>query len=142
MKFTCTIDINAPRDKVVSVFLDPEKQKHFQDGFIRKELLSGEINQVGTKSKLHYKRLELIETIQVNNLPDTFQGLYEHKHTTNTMHVTFTSVNAETTRYISEINYTKLNGFLIKAIMKLFPSMFKKQVEKWMIQFKNYVEVN
>ena len=140
MKFTCSIDINAPRSKVVSVFLDASKQHHFQDGFIRKELLIGKINEVGTKSKLIYKKLELIETIQLNNLPDTFKGLYEHKHTTNTMHVTFTSLTPETTRYISEIDYIKLNGFIIKMMMKLFPGMFKNQVDTWMRQFKTYIE--
>jgi len=140
MKFTCTIDINASRDKVVSVFLDPSKQHHFQDGFIRKELLSGKINEVGTKSKLIYKKLELIETVQLNNLPDTFKGLYEHKHTTNTMYVTFTSINAETTRYASEIDYIKLNGFIIKIMIKLFPGMLRKQVDTWMRQFKLYIE--
>ncbi|MBQ0788435.1 MAG: SRPBCC family protein [Oceanihabitans sp.] len=140
MKFTCTIDINAPRDKVVSAFLDPNKQQHFQDGFIRKEFLSGKINEVDAKSKLIYKKLELIETIQLNSLPDAFKGLYEHKHTTNTMHVTFIALNPETTRYISEIDYIKLNGFLIKMMMKLFPGMFRKQVDKWMRQFKIYIE--
>ncbi|QRM90473.1 hypothetical protein FG167_14940 [Lacinutrix sp. WUR7] len=140
MKFTCTIDINASRNKVVSVFLDPNKQHHFQDGFIRKELLSGKMNEVGTKSKLIYKKLELIETIELNNLPDAFKGLYEHKHTTNTMHVTFTAINPETTRYVSQIDYIKLNGFIIKILMKLFPGMFKNQVDTWMRQFKTYIE--
>jgi hypothetical protein len=140
MKFTCTIDINVPRDKVVAVFLDPTQQQYFQDGFIRKEVLSGKMHQVGTKSKLLYKKLELIETIQMNNLPEAFQGLYEHKHTTNTMHVTFIALNNETTRYVSEIEYIKLNGFMVNTLFKLFPGMFKKQVEKWMLQFKIYIE--
>lgn len=142
MKFTSTIDIQAPRDKVVEIFLDPDKQKHFQDGFISKTLLNGKQNTVGAKSKMLYKRLELMETIQVNNLPDEFQGLYEHKHTTNTMNVKFIPLNSDSTRYISEVHYTSLNGFVVKIMAKLFPSMFKKQVEKWMTQFKNYVESN
>lgn len=56
------------------------------------------------------------------------------------MYVTFTSINAETTRYASEIDYIKLNGFIIKMMMKLFPGMFRKQVDKWMRQFKIYIE--
>jgi len=140
MKFTCTTDINASRDKVVSTFLDPDKQHHFQDGFIGKELLTGTINTVGAKSKMIYKKLELIETIQINNLPDEFQGLYEHKHMINTMNVKFIPLNNHTTRYVSEVNYTKFNGFLIKTMVKFFPGMFKKQVQKWINQFKIYVE--
>ena len=99
MRFTCSTDINAPRDQVVFIFLDPEKQHFFQDGFLSKELLSGSTNSVGAQSKLIYKRLELIETIEINNLPDEFQGLYEHKHTTNTMNVKFIPLNHATTRY-------------------------------------------
>ena len=140
MKFICTTDINAPRDKVVSIFLDPEKQHHFQDGFKAKELISGTTNTVGAKSKLIFKRLELIETIQIYNLPDEFQGLYEHKHTINTMNVKFIPLSNDTTRYVSEVHYTKFNGFVIKLLVKLFPGMFKKQVQKWINQFKIYVE--
>lgn len=140
MKFTCTTDINTTRDKVVAIFLDPEKQHHFQDGFISKDLLSGTINAVGSKSKMLYKKLELIETIQINNLPDEFQGLYEHKHTTNTMNVKFIPLANESTRYISEVHYTEFNGFVIKLLVKFFPGMFKKQVQKWMNQFKVYCE--
>lgn len=140
MRFTCSTAINAPRDQVVSIFLDPEKQHYFQDGFKRKVLLSGSTNSVGAQSKLIYKRLELIETIQINNLPDEFQGLYEHKHTTNTMNVKFTPLSQEATRYISEVHYTQFNGFAIKFLAKFFPGMFKKQVQKWIHQFKLYVE--
>lgn len=140
MRFTCTTDINAPRDRVVSIFLDPKKQHFFQDGFQSKVLLSGSTNSVGAQSKLIYKRLELIETIQINNLPDEFQGLYEHKHTTNTMNVKFIPLSHDTTRYVSEVHYTQFNGFVIKLLVKLFPGMFKKQVQKWINQFKLYVE--
>ncbi|MFD2824771.1 SRPBCC family protein [Lacinutrix iliipiscaria] len=140
MKFTCSTDINAPRDKVVSIFLNPEKQHHFQDGFISKELLSGTLNTVGAQSKMTYKKLELLETIQINKLPNEFQGLYEHKHTTNTMNVKFIPLSDEKTRYVSEIHYIKFNGFIINLMVKLFPKLFKNQVNKWMFQFKRYVE--
>ena len=140
MKFTCTVEINAPLDLVAQIFEDPEQQKHFQDGFLSKELLSGTPGDIGAKSRLVYKRLELIETIIENNLPHDFKALYEHKHTTNTMAVNFTVLDYQTTRYSSEIEYTKFNGFVVNVMVKLFPSLFKKQVQKWMNQFKIYVE--
>ena len=59
---------------------------------------------------------------------------------TNTMKVNFESLNKNETRYTSEIEYTKFNGFMIKLMAKLFPGLFKKQVLKWMNQFKTYVE--
>lgn len=140
MKFTASVNINQTKDKVAHYFITPEYQHHFQDGFISKTLLNGTEGKKGAKSKIVYKRLELTETIIENNLPDSFLALYEHKHTTNTMKVTFTKLDDKTTQYDSEIHYTQFNGFLINIIVKLFPSMFKKQVLKWMQQFKRFSE--
>ncbi|RKE94708.1 SRPBCC family protein [Ichthyenterobacterium magnum] len=140
MKFTCAIDINAPINYVSELFKNPEYLKYHQDGFISKEHLSGTVGSKAAKSKLTYKRLELIETIITNNLPDEFMALYEHKHTTNTMKVNFEALSDTKTKYISEIEYTAFNGFLINVLVKLFPSMFKKQVYKWMQNFKTFCE--
>ena len=140
MKFSCTIDIDAPIDHVVSVFKNPDNLKHFQDGFISKELLSGTEGEKGAVSKMTYEKLELQETILISNLPEEFLALYEHKHMTNTMSVSFVELSDSKTRYSSEIEYTKFNGLFIKVIAKLFPGMFKKQVYKWMEQFKSYTE--
>ena len=38
MKFTCTVNINQPRDKVVEYFINPKYLKEF----IKKELIFGE----------------------------------------------------------------------------------------------------
>lgn len=142
MKFTCSIDINSNLAKVKEFFLNPDNLKHFQDGFIKKELISGAPGEKGAKSKMIYEKLELTETIITNNLPEEFLALYEHKHMTNTMKVRFIELGDNQTRYISEIEYTKFNGFIVKLIAKFFPAMFKKQVQKWLVQFKNYVENN
>jgi uncharacterized membrane protein len=140
MKFKCTIDINKPVEKVVDIFLNPDSLQYTQDGFKSKELISGSLGKEGSKSKLIYEKLELIETILKNDLPDEFLGLYEHKHTTNTMKVWFEALSENSTRYHSEIEYTKFNGVIINILVKLFPSMFKKQVLKWMVKFKDYAE--
>ena len=140
MKFSCDIIIDAPVDKVVEIFKNPDNLKHFQDGFISKTLISGNEGEVGAISKMVYEKLELQETILINDLPNEFKGLYEHKHMTNTMRVLFSSLPNSKTQYTSEIEYTKFNGFLIKLIARLFPGMFKKQVYKWMEQFKSYTE--
>ncbi len=142
MKFTCSIDINANIDRVQSVFLDSSTLQQYQDGFRSKTLISGTEGLKGAKSKMVYEKLELVETILTNNLPDEFLALYEHKHMTNTMKVILIPVENDRTRYVTEIEYTKFNGFVIKVIAKLFPSMFKKQVQKWLEQFKNYIEGN
>ena len=140
MKFTCSVNINMPKVHVAEIFSNSNLLKHFQDGFKTKEHLSGVPSEKGAKSRMIYEKMELIETILYNNLPDEFMALYEHKHMTNTMKVNFESLNKNETRYTSEIEYTKFNGFMIKLMAKLFPGLFKKQVLKWMNQFKTYVE--
>lgn len=49
-------------------------------------------------------------------------------------------MGAGVTRLEQEIHYTKFNGFLLKLLVKLFPGMFKKPVQKWVNQFKTFVE--
>jgi hypothetical protein len=140
MKFSCEITVDAPIDSVTSVFKNPDYLKHYQDGFVSKQLISGEDGNVGSISNMVYEKLELKETILINNLPKEFKALYEHKHMTNTMKVMFIAISKEQTKYISEIEYTQFNGFFIKLMATLFPGMFKKQVYKWMKQFKIYTE--
>ena len=140
MKFTCSIIIDKPVVQVVEAFLDPEAMKHSQNGFLDKVLISGKQNEVGAKSKLIYKKFNMMETVTENNLPNSFSGLYEHKNMTNTMQSKFKSIDYNKTMLSAEIEYTELKGFVIKVIAKLFPGMFKKQVDLWLKRFKNYVE--
>ena len=142
MKFSCTTEINKPIGFVSSHFQNTETMKHCQDGFKEIVYLSGEKGQVGSKAKLVYKKFDLFETILKNDLPNEFIGNYEHKHMTNTMKVNFEAIAENKTRYTSEIEYTQFNSIMIKVMAKLFPRMFKKQVQKWMDTFQVYVETN
>ncbi len=144
MNFKVSIDINQPRDLVTQFWIDPNYLKEYQDGFIKKEPVSGVSGQTGAVSNMYYKmgkgRMELKETIVLNQLPDSFEGFYHHKHMDNTMKCTFTVLDESRTRYEMEIEYTRINWFMPKLMAILFPSMYRKQVEKWMKQFKTFVE--
>jgi len=140
MKFKSPVIIKQNKNKVADIFCNPELQHHFQDGFKSKTLISGVEGENGAKSKMVYEKLELIETILENKLPDSFYALYEHKYTTNTMRVQLTDLADGSTQYDSEMDYTQLNGFFIKMMAKIYPGMFRKQVEKWMNQFRAYCE--
>lgn len=140
MRFTCHTDIKAPLQTVVDLFKNPDHLKHWQDGFVTIEPISGVPGTVGAISKLNYKKLSLIETIIRNELPEEFMANYEHKHMVNTMSCRFKAIDTRTTRLEQEIHYTQFNGFLPKLLAKLFPGMFRKQVQKWLDQFKNFVE--
>ncbi len=52
-------------------------------------------------------------------------------HMVNTQTTRFKVIEENKTQYISEVEYTKFNGIMIK---------FKEQNQKWMNQFKEFAE--
>jgi uncharacterized membrane protein len=143
MKYTCVVDINLPIGKVVALWENEDNYAEWQDGFESMELLSGSLNSKGAKSRivLHDKRkIELLETIISTDLPNEKIALYEHRHMTNIQTTRFKEIGQNKTQYISEVEYTKFNGVMIKLMAKLFPSKFKEQSQKWMNQFKVFAE--
>ena len=144
MKFTCSVTIQKPLQTVADYFADPKYLGEYQDGFQKKELISGEIGQEGAVSKILYaegkRKMELTETILKNNLPEEFIGQYHHRNMDNTMRSTFTALSDQETQYNAEIHYTAFRGFTVKAMVFLFPSLFKKQVQTWLNNFKAFVE--
>ena len=143
MKYTCTVEIDLPIEKTAQLWNDEAYFSSWQDGFQSIELLSGEKDTIGAKSRILIdgkQKMELIETIQLCNLPKEKKALYEHIHMTNTQHTQFEKINSIKTKFTSTVEYTKFNGFMIKVMAKLFPGMFKKQSQKWMDQFKTFAE--
>jgi hypothetical protein len=144
MKFTCSVIINRPIDKVVELFDKPENMKEWQDGFQSFEHLSGIPGSPGAKSKIVYqsgrRKIELIETVLVRNLPEEFSGKYEHKSMVNNMKNSFEYVGPNQTLWLADLEYTSFNGLMPKLMGLLFPSMFRKQTQKWLDQFKIFAE--
>ncbi len=144
MKYQGSIEIAKPRNEVVKYFADPSYLGEYQDGFVMKELLKGEQGKEGAVSKMLYKYgnrdMELTETIISNELPDSFESSYHHKHMDNTFKCNFIDLDKQRTRYDYEFEYTRINWVMPKLMAILFPGMYRKQGEKWMRQFKEFVE--
>ena len=144
MKFTCTVHIDLPLEKVITLWLNQENNKHWQDGFLSRDLIEGDYEQLGSKYKIILeqagKRMELIETLLVNNLPDERKSLVEHKHMDNFQIIRFKEVSPNKTQYISEIEYISIKHWIPRLMAKLFPKVFKNQVQKWSNQFKEFAE--
>jgi len=144
MQFTCAVTINAPNEKVAAYFSNPKYLKEYQDGFLRKELIFGEQGQVNCISKMYYKQgkreMELTETILKNDLPNEFIAQYHHTFTDNTMSSTFTTLSENETGYDAEIHYTAFRGFIVKVMLYIASNFFKKQSQKWLLNFKLFVE--
>lgn len=144
MKYTCTVDIDLAIDKVASLWADENHFSKWQDGFQSIEQSEGTPGSVGAKAIILFydgkRKIELTETIISNELPREKKALYEHIHMTNTQTTRFKSISENKTQYISEVKYTKFNGFIPKLMGTLFPWVFKKQSQKWMNQFKAFAE--
>lgn len=142
MKYTCELNINKPREKVIELFDNVDNMKKWQPELISFEHISGEPGQVGAKSKLKYKmgkrEVDMIETITVRDLPDEFSGTYEAKGVYNTMVNKFESVDENTTKWWAESDF-KFSGFM--SIMSIFMGgAMRKQTETFMTRFKDFVE--
>ena len=144
MKFGGSVDVNQPLEKTAELFANPDYLKEYQDGFLRKELVSGNKGMEGAVSKMYYKHgkqeMELTETITENKLPYSFEAFYQHKHMDNTLKATFTVLSDTQTRYTAEGEYLVFRGFVPKMMAFLFPGMFRKQAQKWMDNFKAFAE--
>lgn len=144
MKYTCTTTINLPINKVVELWKDESNFIEWQDGFESIEFLSGTPHEIGAKSNIVLTgkrgKIELLETILESNLPHEKTALYEHKHMTNTQTTRFKELGDNRTQYLSEVEYTQFNGFMIKLMARMFPGKFKEQSQKWLNQFKEFAE--
>ncbi|MDA3613803.1 SRPBCC family protein [Polluticaenibacter yanchengensis] len=142
MKFTTTIDINSPIDKVIALFDNPDNMSQWMEGLQSFQHLSGTPGQPGAKSKLRFKmgkrEVEMIETVTVRNLPHEFTGTYEANGVFNIVKNKFVKVSEDKTRYITE-NEFQFKGFM-KLIALLMPGAFKKQSMKFLQHFKEFAE--
>ena len=140
--YTNEVTIKAPRDKVVELFDSQDNLAKWQPGFISLSHISGEPGQVGAKSALKYKmgkrEIEMVETITAKNLPELFSGTYEAKKVWNKVQNHFEIIDENTTKYWTE-NEFKMRGFM-KLMAFLMPGAFKKQSQKYLDLFKDFVE--
>lgn len=142
MKFTCSIEINLPVSRVVELFDDPANLPKWMDGLQSFEHLEGTPGQPGAKSKLVFqtgsRRMEMIETITVRNLPKEFSGTYDAGGVHNIVKNYFESLPGNRTRYTSEQEF-QFKGFM-KVIGFFMSGAIKKQSQKYLDNFKTFAE--
>ncbi len=142
MKFTTTIDINKPIDKVIELFDNADNMSQWMEGLQSFEHISGTPGQAGAQSKLKFvmgkREIEMIETITVHHLPDELTGTYEAKGVFNIVKNKFVKLSETQTKYITE-NEFQFKGFM-KVIAFIMPGAFKKQSIKLQNDFKRFAE--
>lgn len=144
MKYVCTIEVNLPKKETAALWADEQYFSEWQDGFTAIELLEGQPGAEGAKARILFhdgkNEMELIETIIHSKLPEEKKAFYEHEHMDNTQTTRFEAIDENSTRIVSEVEYTQFKKFVPKVMAFLMPGVFKGQSQKWLDQFKVFAE--
>lgn len=141
MKYTQEIVIDAPREKVVQLFIDPEQFAEWQPEIVCYELVSGEQGQTGAKAELTSRAFNSVtgmtETIELNALPDEYVAIYETHGVWNRNANRFIAESPTTTRWVAE-NEFRFQG--ARKALALLEGSFKKESAGVMQRFKDFAE--
>jgi hypothetical protein len=142
MRYTVSIELELPRDRVVELFDDPQNMPRWQEGLRSFEPLEGEPGQPGARSRLVFqmgkRRIEMIETITERSLPELFSATYDTKGVHNVVHNRFVELSPQRTRWESE-NEFRFQGSM-RIVGFLFKGAFPKQSLKYLQDFKAFAE--
>ncbi|MDT0559444.1 SRPBCC family protein [Ichthyenterobacterium sp. W332] len=143
MKYTIEVTIALPRDEVINKLDSVENLKHWQQGLVGVEHVSGTPGEFGARMKMQYKfgkrHMTLEETITKSNFPDEFHATYNTKGMHNIQKNFFTETSQGHTTWKSENEFLPTN-FMMRVMTFLMPRAFKKQSTKYMNDFKNFAE--
>ncbi|WP_127131431.1 SRPBCC family protein [Georgenia sp. SYP-B2076] len=142
MRYTEEIEINLPRDEVVRIFMDQDAMAEWQLGLQSVELLSGEPWQAGTRTRLVFltgrRRMEMVETVVSNDLPESFHATYDAKGVHNVCENHLHEAGPGRTRWVTA-NLFEFSGPM-KVVGLLFRGSFPKETRAQMARFKAFAE--
>lgn len=143
MKYSVDIVIEKPREEVIRKLDNTDNMKHWQKGLVSTEHISGIPGKIGAKMKLNFKlgkrEFTLTETITKSNFPDEFHGTYSTKGMYSKQVNYFKETPEGHTKWISE-NEFEPGNFMMRVMLFLMPSAFKKQSKQYLVAFKDFVE--
>lgn len=144
MKYQVTVDIDVPRERVVALFTDRGNYEKWQPALVLCEHLEGEVGKVGSKTKVVHKmgrkKVEMLETIEQQNLPETQTLTYVAGSVWNQVTNRFDAIDDSRTRLTMDSEF-QCQGFM-RVLARIFPGAFKKESLKHLRRFKEYAESN
>jgi len=147
IKYSEEIIINANIETVSDLFDNPYNKKKYMDGFQSYKLISGKINEIGSKAEIvinfreEGKELQIItmtEEIITNNLPIEKKVTYTANGVYNIVNNRFIKISETQTKFINDQEF-EFNGYM-KIFGFFMPSAFKKQSRIYLQNFKTFVE--
>lgn len=137
------IEIDKPLAVVVAVFSDRDQVADWQRGFISMTEKDGEPGANGSTAVLVYnnrgREMTMLETITDNGLPHHFHGSYDVTGVHNIQRNFFKEIGEGRTEWRSQSEF-RFEAFGMKVMGKLMPGMFKKTSQRFMEDFKDWVE--
>ena len=154
MKYTVSIEIALPRERVVQLLADPAHMPKWLRGLVLHEPLSGVHGQLGTKSRVvmqtGQQKFEGTETItrrepaDLHEIPAGSTVHFEREIVGEGMwsaaRERLTEAGPETTLWVSENEY-RFSGVLMRLVGILMPGAFRKQSRQHMQDFKAFAEL-
>ena len=143
MQYKTEILIKKPIAEVIKKMNSTENMKHWQEGLVSTEHISGTPGEFGAKMKLNYnfgkRKMEITETITKLDFPDEFHATYTTKGVRNIQKNYFESTEDGYTKWVAK-NEFQPTTLVMSAMLFLMPRAFKKQTKTYMTNFKNFVE--
>lgn len=143
MQYSTEILIEKPISEVIKKMSSIDNLKHWHDGLVSTEHISGIPNAIGAKMKLNYRygkrNMEIIETVTKQDFPNEFHVSYTIKGIRNIQENYFKATENDNTKWISK-NEFQPTSFKMSMMLLLMPTSFKKQTKSYMTNFKNFVE--
>jgi hypothetical protein len=153
MKYTVSMEIALPRERVAQLLAEPEHLPKWLRGLVLHEPLNGVHGHVGTKSRvvmqMGQQKIEGIETI-TRREPVDLHGIAREsvvhfdreivgKGMWSAARERLTESGPETTLWVSENEY-RFSGLLMRLVALLMPGAFRKQSLLHMQDFKAFAE--
>ena len=153
MKYTVSIEVALPRERVVQLLADPAQMPKWLRGLVLHEPLSGIHGQVGTTSRVvmqtGQQKIECTETI-TRREPADLHGLPREsvvhfdreivaKGLWSAVRERLTEAGPETTLWVSENEY-RFSGLPMRLVGPFMPGAFRKQSLLHMQDFKAFAE--
>ncbi|GAB1817565.1 SRPBCC family protein [Herbidospora sp. RD11066] len=153
MKYTVSIEIALPLEKVAQLLADPAHLPKWLRGLVLHEPLNGVHGQVGTRSRvvlqMGQQKIEATETITRREPADLlgipagsvvhFEREIVGEGMWNAVRDRLTEAGPETTLWENE-NEFRFGGLLMRVMGLLMPGAFRKQSLQHMRDFKAFAE--
>jgi len=153
MKYTVSIEIAQPRERVAQLLADPAQLPKWLRGLVLHEPLSGVHGQVGTESRVVFQmgqqKMECTETItrrEPANLHGIPRDCVVHfdreivaKGMWSSVRERLTEADPETTHWASENEY-RFSGLPMRLMGLFMRAAFRKQSRQHMKDFKAFTE--